>query len=404
VPEHLNAEVSEVILICERIDDRYRRLLDTHNVKLLLIERDTFIDLAIKHCPEVLRTFLLDHNEDEARSEADDEPAGLKKITFRPLKWYSHLSPHDVLQHLHEECGRLGISIEKLPSEWYRQIYFDLWYFLESDTQSLIEELLVPSNWNFEKLHERGAHIQGVHLNDWRKLAKPRIHLFAEITIKHNFRAFWYPTEFMDSFGRAEDSDWLNWSGDASYGWSRPQNELMFIRDVTHLHPGHDRMRWDDRVNSDVLDEIFVALIYSCYQRLIAILSSCLDVKVHTGIEIQTKEQPTERQWVDGDRICGWGLFSYAAREREAETKWLSTFEQQYGLSVKDLLQTYSASTEKRNRNHGNLARYTSRDLASRNINLGEAQIRQIMDRLSKHHSYLLSQFNNLTHPPSAPR
>jgi hypothetical protein len=405
VPEHLNTEVSEVVLICERIDDRYRRLLQTHNVRLSVFDRATFIDIAIKECPEVVQRFLTDDQNEEASSDAEQAPTDLTKIRFRPLKWHSHLSPHDVLQHLHEEFGRLGISVERLPREWYRQIYYDVWFFLERESLSAIRELLIPNNWNFEKLYERGKHVQAVYLNDWRKIAKPRIHLFAEITIKHNFRVFWYPTEFGRSFDRTENNDWLNWCGDASYGWSRPQNELLFIRDVTHLSPGvDDSMRWDDRLNWDVLDEIFVGLIHSCYAYLIQILSSCLDVKVHTGIEIKTKAQPDGHKWSEGERICGWSLFSYAARERELEQQWLSTFKQEYGLSIEDLLQVYKTSTEKRNRGHGNLARYTSRDLARRNIKLTEGQITAIIDRLSKHHSYLLTRLENITHPPSAQR
>jgi hypothetical protein len=311
-------------LICENIDDRYRRLLQTHNVGLLTFDRAAFIDIAIRCCPEVVQRFLVSDDSrisepEEDRGSADDS----KKIRFQPLRWYSHLSPHDVLRHLHEEFGRLGLDIEKIPREWYRQIYYDAWHFLERGTKSTIETLLVPSSWKFDKLYERGNSVRATHLNDWNRIAKPRIHLFAEVTIKNNLRAFWYPNEFETSFGRAEDSDWLNWCGDASYGWSRPHNELLFVRDVGHLHPGFDdSMNWDDRVNWDVLDEIFVALIYSCYAYLIEILSSCLDVHIHTGIEIETRERPDRNNGqMGGDRICGWSLFSYAgSRARIGES------------------------------------------------------------------------------------
>src|SRR3981081_450982 len=102
----------------------------------------------------------------------------------------------------------------------------------------------------------------------------------AEI-MRTNLSIVWQPkTLNHHSRGIYKVGDWAHWPGEGTYGWWRPSNELIFIRDITRLRPGEVRCRHEpDICNWDVLDELFISLLKASYNWLCETLSSVAHVE-----------------------------------------------------------------------------------------------------------------------------
>jgi hypothetical protein len=216
-----------------------------------------------------------------------------------------------------------------------------------------------------------------------------------------NLSIVWRPTTpDYDCRGIYKVGDWARWPGEDTYGWSRPSNEIIFIRDINRLRPGEVRLRRElDVCNWDVLDELFISLLKASYDWLCGALSSVVHVDKITDFEFDLVD-PSPCDF-DNDsllnairapkRIAGWSIYNLEARKREEEAKWIENFENDYKISVKYLTDAYNSCLSRgRNRVASNRTKYIATDLGKEGIRLSKSQLDQIVARLQEHHSHYI--------------
>jgi hypothetical protein len=376
--DKFSREKPDVYLLCEMIDDRFRKLLQTHNIKLIELNREKFIELAVAHSPNAIVKHLSSDGD-----ESDEKPAlvAVDRFQFNPLKWGAGTKPTDVLGHLYREFGRLNVDLHKLPRKYYAQIFYDICDVLDEDLERVLGSIWIPGAWNLNRLRQRQPMIQ-----EWRpidKLAKPRIDVIPHITKKGNLSVIWRPGENDEE----NETDWLWWPGDGTYGWGRPNNELIFIREVSHLHPGLFFHQWDDRVNYDVLDGIFIGLIKACFDHFISVLRVPFDVNLVNDIELDLvpaeKDEEPFRQKV----IVGWRIFSIEERARQASDQWVAEFESTHGLSLQLFAKMARLSTIGPKAERVPISeRKMTAELRKLGLKFTESEVRQILLQFKDHH------------------
>lgn len=157
VKTHFARDVSQLILVCEAIDDKYKNLVTTHGINLIILARSDFLELAIKHCSKTLLESLLHRNPTEGGS-LDSKSSNkalarrLEKIVFEPLDWAEHRTLADVLKHLHTELGRLGIDLENLKNRRYSSLLYEVEEFARSGIKDALCGLYRPEYWNIDTL------------------------------------------------------------------------------------------------------------------------------------------------------------------------------------------------------------------------------------------------------------
>ena len=301
---------------------------------------------------------------------------------FVPFDWGYRTNPSDVLAHLFGEFGRLGIEIDQLPRRYYGTIYWDVCNFLDREVEKSLEQLWTPGAWKHDVLKQRGAIERGWH--PYQNLAKPRIEICPYMTQKGNLSVTWRPCE-----PESSDSEWLWWPSGGSYGWQRPDNELLFLREVSHLNPGVHFSEWDDRVNYDVLDGIFIALIKTCFDHLISLLLVAFHVELVNDIELELVDALDKDQDVlSRKHVVGWRIFNVKQREQRNSDIWISNFAKEYGFTLDRFASEYQALSFVNKKQGLNVDRAVVNSLRKNGFKITEGAARQIRERLAKHHDY----------------
>lgn len=215
-----------ILLVCETMNKRFENLLKTHFIKLIKINRIDFIPLAIRETPEIVTKHLLVEGQISTEvSKAD------RKIEFYPFNWMSKTNVTEIFRHLYNELGRLKVNIDGLHRSCYEQVHWDVCNLLDEELERALAKIWLPSAWNYERL---AIPVEGRKPGVTDTLRKPQIYISLYLTKKGNLSVVWWPTEF---HGNDSESDWIRWPGEHAAGWDRPNNELFFVRGVSHLHP-----------------------------------------------------------------------------------------------------------------------------------------------------------------------
>jgi hypothetical protein len=276
------ADVVRVLVVCNSIDERYLPLAKAHEVEIIAIDRDKFIDLASQFCPRSTAKLIKRRD-----IENVTKPRSMTVYDFRPLGWSEHLSIFDVMEHIHRECGRNNLKLGDLRKERYWSVMYEIENLICRDWKQSIGKIVDPENWDVDRLVSKPKRWQPEAVKDVTRIRKPAIEICAFITSKDNLSIIWYP-KAADRQGLYRVGDWAYWPGDGTYGWTRPSNELVFIRDVDRLCPGSNAHRIDQAFcNWDVVDELFVALIKLAYDWLCETLSSITQVEKISDFEFE---------------------------------------------------------------------------------------------------------------------
>jgi hypothetical protein len=369
-----------IVLFCETMDARFRELLKTHSIELITMERNKFISMAVCHTPEIITSHLTAEPAEESAEASEEEI----RLEFKPLDWSARASPSHVLAHLYKEFGRLNLGVENIPRTYYQQIYWDVCNLLDEDFRNAIEKLWLPSAWNYDRLLEHKS--GGNSIRQQTSLKRPRISISPFITQKGNLSVVWWPT----NFDRGDDDcDWIWWPGDHTAGWSRPNNELFFIREVSHLNPGLHFSEWDDRVNYDVLDGIFIGLVKVSLDHFLNVCRVFFDVELVSDIELDLSGPEAVPGNMFPDRyITGWRFYSLEERKRRNEDEWIANFEKNYGFTVDKFSQFYRiASFQPGVKLVVNVVRKITQDLKKSGHKITEGVVQQIIEKIKKHHS-----------------
>lgn len=268
------------------------------------------------------------------------------------------------------------------------------------DWKHSLSSIVDPENWNIGKLICEPKGWQLDFLPDTTRIRKPEIEIRAFVTIKGNLSVVWRPkAPPLNRHGTFDVGDWACWPGEGTYGWSRPSNELMFIRDINWLDPGRVSQRFEsDICNWDVLDELFLGLIRSLYDWLCETLSSIVRVEKVSDFEFELADPSPDD--FDRDltssirapkRIIGWSIYNLEYRKLEEDHRWIENFEKEYKISLKRLVDTYNSCLSRgRNRTPSNRAKYVSSEFEKEGILLSRTQINQIVSRLRERHSHYI--------------
>jgi hypothetical protein len=372
--------VPRVILLCETMDGRFEPLIRTHGIELLQIDRGKFIRTAIQHTPSTVAASLA--NGAVASAEERESSAGKPKLEFIPFDWGYRTNPSDVIAYLSKEFGRLGIDIDELPRRYYGTIYWDVCNFLDEELERSLKTLWTPGAWKHELLKQRGSKELG--WSPYEKISKPRIAICPYITQKGNLSVTWEPSD-----SESLDSEWAWWPSGASYGWDRPNNEILFLREVGHLNPRIHLSEWDDRVNYDVLDGIFVAIIKTCFDHLVRLLRVAFEVELINDIELDLVEICDQKADKFGrTHVVGWRIFNVEARTRRNSDIWISNFAAEYGFSLDRFASECRSISFSSKSKNVNLDRGVSNNLKRDGFKITEGKVREIRERLLKHHDY----------------
>jgi hypothetical protein len=372
-------QIPRVILLCETMDGRFEPLIKTHGIELLQIDRDEFIKIAIQHTPDIVAVSLT--GDSIASAERDSLPR-MPKLEFIPFDWGYRTNPSDVLAYLSKEFGRLGIDVHELPRRYYGTIYWEVCNFLDVELERSLEALWTPGAWKHEGLKERGSKESG--WSPYEKISKPRIKICPYMTQKGNLSVTWAP-----SGSEASDCEWSWWPTGESYGWDRPNNEILFFREVSHLNPGIHFSEWDDRANYDVLDGIFIAVIKTCFDHLINLLRVVFEIELVNDIELDLVQASDDEGSKFGrSHVVGWRIFNVEGRARRNRDIWIANFSTEYGFTVDRFAREFRLLSFDSKKKSLNIDRGVSSNLKKDGFQITEGKVREIRERLLKHHDY----------------
>lgn len=375
--------VPEVKLYCESLPEKYAPLLQTHNVEVLRFERSEFLKTALKACPRVLTDFVRtpDAKDEWSRDAADRTRQG--RFDFEPFDWSRSSSPGDVEAHLSAEFAKLGISESDLPREYYRSLYFSLAHGYRDKYIEAIEVLYRPKDWNWSYVlgESRG-----------RSIKKPKISIGCHITSKNNFSVWWRGEQW--GAERHGDCGWLIPPTDHTYGWGRPQNELLFIRDVEFLDPRPGLKHTLGRDGDwSALDATFIAWIAAAYNEICDIARCFYDVDVVSDIELQlsttSKNAIGERQF-----IVGWRVISTEDKRTNTDIAFIDALHGDTGVSVEDFVEAVRVGRDKAPTSQATIPQSVITEIRDRGGQMTIREARRVLDTLMRLNHPLLDALN----------
>jgi hypothetical protein len=322
----------DIALYCEALPEKYLPILKTHNIEVIRFDRYDFLRRALAACPTILQQFvrLAPEAEDYARERV---PLHKRRgrFDFEPLHWWFRLSPAEAMVHFESELCELGLKSSDLPRPYYQTIYNDLSGWSADPYVGVVEALFRPDAWNWNHLL-REQHGRLV-------FDRPKISIGCHITSKGNFSAYWHERS---AYSREEDG-WLIPPSTSSYGYGRPQNELLYIRDARYLDPkpGVGR-RLEEDGDWSSLDSIFVSWIVASYRELCAVAGTVCDVELVSDIDIVLSDSIRKGRWNDRQFIVGWDIVSADDKARNEAERELANFESEFGLSVEAFVEAYN--------------------------------------------------------------
>jgi hypothetical protein len=269
-----------------------------------------------------------------------------------------------------------------LPRRYYGTIYWEVCNFLDVELERSLEALWTPGAWKHEGLKERGSKESG--WSPYEKISKPRIKICPYMTQKGNLSVTWAP-----SGSEASDCEWSWWPTGESYGWDRPNNEILFFREVSHLNPGIHFSEWDDRANYDVLDGIFIAVIKTCFDHLINLLRVVFEIELVNDIELDLVQASDDEGSKFGrSHVVGWRIFNVEGRARRNRDIWIANFSTEYGFTLDRFAREFRLLSFDSKKKSLNIDRGVSSNLKKDGFQITEGKVREIRERLLKHHDY----------------
>ena len=380
-----------VIVVCESIVENHAKIADVYNIEIISIERSRFIEIAAHNCPQSITKHLTKPDQDykTAADKSLNAPVDVSEalLQIEPLDWHDHIRPHTVLAHLYKELGRLSLEPSDLPARHYELILSECEQSLGAGAGDAVAEIGQPHRWNIGKLGlrvfpepgkiDRSEIYRYLHGQESRK---PKIRVSAFLTQMNNLSVRWSPTEF-------DDGDWLYWPTGSTYGWQRPDNEIMFIHDARSLSPSSIPSRYDQK-SRHVIDGIFVGLVVSCFRNLLQVLGQICDVRVENDFEIVTEPfDNAADEWNTKNRIVGWKLYNVQGKLIEEERTWIENFEKTYGLSIKEFVQIFDNAIRDRRSSEARRTHYASQDLKKLGFEMNPAKVEQVMRRIDRWNS-----------------
>lgn len=324
-----------VILMSEIVPDRYKPLLRTHGIETITFVRADFIRLALENCPAQLLPHVLADATVEEADDFDEEAPPAPGGEFEPLKWSQTTSAAEVERFFDRQISALGMNRYDLPRPYQGTIYQSLKSFYREPTLQAVSNLYRPKDWNWKNLISSHDDIRQ------RTLRKPRIGIGCYITQKGNFSAFFYDP---NKSGSRDDGDWWIPPRSSSYGWERPDDEILFVRDAVHLDPRPDRKRFHYEKDWSGLDSILVGWLKATYNDIIDAARLIYDVEVQSDIFLDLESLGQKSGWRAHESIVGWHISNSSEELKKAAEFWLLALRDTHKIDIDHFMKVYGES------------------------------------------------------------
>jgi hypothetical protein len=146
---------------------------------------------------------------------------------------------------------------------------------------------------------------------------------------------------------------------------------------------------WDDRANYDVLDGIFIAVIKTCFDHLINLLRVAFEIELVNDIELDLVQASDDEGSKFGrSHVVGWRIFNVEGRARRNRDIWIANFSTEYGFTLDRFAREFRLLSFDSKKKSLNIDRGVSSNLKKDGFQITEGKVREIRERLLKHHDY----------------
>lgn len=371
-----------VALYCEQVPDKYLPLLNTHQIQLHQFERADFLRRAIRKCPKIVESYV---SEASGKTNSETvEPKLPHRFEFEPVRWRPWIFSGEVRAHFNRELDRLGISKYELPGRFYHILCSDLEHHTNDPYITTVESLFAPRSWDWDYILPDRA---SPHY-----FRKPKIGLGCEITSKGNFVIFWNGWSAYDP--GAEDG-WKRHPSSHQYGYGRPQNELMYIRDARILDPEpRQRARFQQEGDWSSLDSILVSWIAATFREVCEIARSVCEVELVTDIHLDFSEPANRRKLDDRRFVTGWDVVPVREESRREAGQTLEGFEKEYGCSLETFVEAYNRGRAINPKSQALAPAHVTTEISRRGGTMNGREVRAVIGLLRDAEHPALSQLD----------
>ncbi|CAN7383290.1 hypothetical protein [Devosia sp. LjRoot3] len=366
-----NGQTASVVLVCEKMPERYEQIAKTHGVEVIAVSRENIVQTAVLGCPRSLSKHLL-KKEDYATFVAEKE-------AVRPYAWGQYDNLTDVYLYTISELSRCGL-LQKYRSN--HQMH-EILSTVEGLFSQAPLELANPIGWNIDNLLKKPDGWIPPHQEGIQRIRRPQAVFDVFVTGKDNLSVRWQPVS-----PRPFDQvafDWVRWPSDQGYAYERPENELVFIHDIYRIEVDPDRLlHRDDGDETAAVGSMMLGLIFSMLQQLRVTLSPMVDCEFRTEFRLKLGERLSADLWDTRRQITGWRIVSAETLRMEEAQERLADFESNNkGFAISAMLSALESILGKRDRRLS-LASAIAKEMRSRGIKVKAPTIGALLSDLTK--------------------
>lgn len=315
-----------VILVCEEFPERYSNIAKTHNVSVIKIDREEFVGKACFHCPASLKRHL---KIEKAGEKQKLEHASPQKLKF--YRWSKYQTLARVYADVMEELGRCNYK-SKAENGKYSEIIYDAHSIIDGTWR--INKIIDPTEWRIEGLIGKPDRYAPRTIEKYTRIRKPKAIIYMFITSKGNLSVRWHPTE--TKFNGEQYFDWAMLPSTEPYAYQRPENEILFVRDINFITPDPTYESYQDNDDRAALHSMLLALIWAMIKHIKMTLEPIVEIEFQDEFEIITSKNPKNNDTED-EIITGWRIIDKATKEREEAFERIEKFSKTNRVGLEEI-------------------------------------------------------------------
>jgi hypothetical protein len=254
----------EAVLVCEKIEERFLRILRTHAIELIALDRESFLRIATSACPNSVFAAL------QTLSSKDElEKPSTHEARVFPV-FNSNCAAATLLFEFDETFKSKQLAWKDFPSA-FGAVHQDITHEITCDRRHIefAKKYLRPSQWDFERLRQ----VEGK-----AGLRRPTIGIRTYVTSKKNLTVRVDP---YSDYPSNQETDWLSFPEDEVYAYNRPYNEMFYIREFGHLGTHYEQLREfaDYPKDIDLIAGDLIGITLKYIEESLSDLAVFLDVK-----------------------------------------------------------------------------------------------------------------------------
>ncbi|MEP3438203.1 MAG: endonuclease NucS domain-containing protein [Hoeflea sp.] len=318
-----------VLLVCESISKNHESIIKTHSIEFFAISADELLEKAMVHS----RSVLINHLVSGFSQIVSDAPKNKQSYELRPYLWSRYDNILDVYTFIMKEIDRAGISESIAKNSDFNEL-LDL--ARETRTRgSSFSNILDPSRWRIDALFfEPSGWIPPEH-QSLTRIRKPKITVSIIATSKGNLSVRWFP-ETRDRSGHS--IDWIASPSTQSYGYERPENEILFVRSIDKYDPRNNYSNYyADFEMRESLNSMFIGLVCALIESVFLDISRVVDVVDRDTFRIIKGTEHADGFISKRYEVKGWEICSAEQIKVEISQARIDKFFEEYPVSLEDI-------------------------------------------------------------------